>query len=30
MFKLRDAKFSDGTPVTADDVIASLKRAAER
>jgi peptide/nickel transport system substrate-binding protein len=26
-FKLRDAKFSDGTPVTADDVIASLKRA---
>ena len=27
MFKLRDAKFSDGTPVTADDVIASLKRA---
>ena len=27
VFKLRDAKFSDGTPVTADDVIASLKRA---
>ncbi|WP_342641319.1 ABC transporter substrate-binding protein [Rhodoligotrophos ferricapiens] len=26
-FKLRDAKFSDGTPVTANDVIASLKRA---
>jgi peptide/nickel transport system substrate-binding protein len=26
-FKLRDAKFSDGSPVTANDVIASLKRA---
>jgi peptide/nickel transport system substrate-binding protein len=26
-FKLRDAKFSNGSPVTADDVIASLKRA---
>ncbi len=26
-FTLRDAKFSNGTPVTADDVIASLKRA---
>ncbi len=28
VFTLRDAKFSDGTPVTADDVIFSLKRAA--
>src|SRR5262245_2854120 len=27
VFKLRDAKFSDGAPVTADDVIASLRRA---
>jgi peptide/nickel transport system substrate-binding protein len=27
VFKLRDAKFSDGTQVTVDDVIASLKRA---
>lgn len=26
-FKLRDAKFSDGSPVTAADVIGSLKRA---
>lgn len=28
VFTLRDAKFSNGDPVTADDVIASLKRAA--
>ncbi|HET7410837.1 MAG TPA: ABC transporter substrate-binding protein, partial [Paracoccaceae bacterium] len=27
-FKLRDAKFADGTPVTAEDVVFSLKRAA--
>ena len=27
-FKLRDAKFSDGTPVTSKDVVFSLKRAA--
>lgn len=27
VFTLREATFSDGTPVTADDVIASLKRA---
>ncbi len=27
-FHLRDAKFSNGDPVTAEDVIASLKRAA--
>jgi peptide/nickel transport system substrate-binding protein len=26
-FTLRDAKFADGTPVTADDVVFSLKRA---
>jgi peptide/nickel transport system substrate-binding protein len=28
VFTLRDAKFADGTPVTADDVIFSLQRAA--
>lgn len=27
MFKLRDAEFSDGTPVTAEDVVFSLERA---
>ncbi|NKC49808.1 ABC transporter substrate-binding protein [Ochrobactrum anthropi ATCC 49188] len=29
-FKLRDAKFSDGTPVTAEDVKFSIERAASK